>query len=38
MLQNILDNIFLGVILLIIVGIIYLPFYFILRKKTNPYS
>lgn len=36
MLQNILDNIFLGVILLIIVGIIYLPFYFILRKKQIP--
>lgn len=36
MLQNILDNIILGFILLIIAGIVYLPIYFFLRKKQIP--
>ena len=36
MLQLIFDNLFLGIILLIMVGILYLPVYFLLRKKQIP--
>ena len=36
MLQLIFDNLFLGIILLIMVGILYLPIYFLLRKKQIP--